>query len=81
MDLLLAVAGEELEVWAASEVEAETELKGQVVEAAWEAVWVMGPAVSLQVQLQEVALQAEDLKKGDEREETEENEGLKVVVS
>lgn len=53
------MAGEELEVWAALEVEAETELEGQLAEAAW----VMKPGASLQVELQEVLLRVEDLKK------------------
>lgn len=53
------MAGEELEVWAALEVEGETELEGQLAEAAWEAAWVMKPGASLQ----EVLLRVEDLKK------------------
>lgn len=54
------MAGEELEVWAALEVEAETELEGQLAEAAWEAAWVRKPGASLQVELQEVLLRVED---------------------
>lgn len=61
------MAGEELEVWAALEVEAETELEGQLAEAAWEAAWVRKPGASLQ----EVLLRVEDLKKRGKSEETE----------
>lgn len=47
-ELQLAAAGVELEVWAASVVGGGAELKGQQVEAAWVAAWVMEPGVSLQ---------------------------------
>lgn len=46
-------------------VEVETEMKGQLVEAAWVAAWVTKPGVFLKVGLQEEVLRVEDLKEGD----------------
>lgn len=59
------MAGEELEVWAASVVEVETEMKGQLVEAALVAAWVRKPGVFPKGGLQEEVLRVEDLKEGD----------------
>lgn len=59
------MAGEELEVWAALVVEAETEMKGQLVEAAWVAAWVMKLGVFQEGGPQEEVLRVEDLKEGD----------------
>lgn len=42
-----AAAGVELEVWAASVLGAGTELKGQLLGAAWVAAWMMEPGLSL----------------------------------
>lgn len=59
LELLLAVAGEELQVWAALAVGAGPELKELRVAAAWGAAWVTEPVVSLQ----EVVLRVEVLRK------------------
>lgn len=72
-EVWLAVAGAELEAWAASAGGVGTERKGQVG-AAWGAAWATEPEVSLQGVLRAGGPREEGLWEGDLRERAEQSE-------